>query len=71
MKTFVRTLWEYEGKKHLWDSEYKRLQVQKYLNTLGFYVLTGLEDSLDVYVIENNRNWTEDICQIILKLPNL
>ncbi len=72
MKVFIRTLEPQERNKVLWDSEYKRLKLQSYLNRLGFYVLTGLENSLDVYAIKENDNYTiQDLQRILKTLLNL
>lgn len=50
MKVYIRTLWNDTEK--LWDTEYQRDELRRYLNDLGFYVLTGAGDALDVYVID-------------------
>ena len=67
MKTFVRTLWPNEGKKKVWEDEYQRDRLRNYLNSLGFYVLTGVEGSLDVYLIEDDEQYTLGQIQRILK----
>lgn len=51
MKTFIRTLWGIDPKP-LWDNPAQRDALKEYLNGLGFYVLTGAGDSLEVYVTE-------------------
>lgn len=51
MKIHVRTLWG-DDDRPLWYNESSRRALQRHLNDLGFYVLAGVGDSLDVYVIE-------------------
>ena len=51
MKTYIRTLWA-SDKRSLWDNVYQRENLRAYLNDMGFYALTGLGDSLDVYALE-------------------
>lgn len=53
MRVWIRTLWgELEPK--LWHTSEGRHQLQSHLNQYGFYVLTGFEDSLDIYAISDN-----------------
>lgn len=55
MKKFIRTLWSYSIRnKQLWRNEVEKEKLLKYLNDLNFYVLHGINDSLDVHVIEDN-----------------
>lgn len=53
MKRYVRTLWGDD--KELWANETMRDNLKQYLNELGFYVLSGIGNSLDVYVIEESE----------------
>ncbi len=53
-------------KRMLWHDAYEKEVWRKYLNSLGFYVITGTGDSLDVYVLEDDslfkyikRGWKE------------
>jgi hypothetical protein len=50
MKTFIRTL-RPTSACPLWHNETERARVKQDLNDFGFYVLTGVGDSLDVYAI--------------------
>lgn len=53
MKTYIRTLWPDKGKRGtLWTNDDQRNALRIYLNDMGFYVLTGIGDSLDVYAID-------------------
>lgn len=56
MKTHVRTLWA-DDKKPLWDNHDQREALRKYLNDEGFYVLTGIGDSLEVYAVDYEESW--------------
>ncbi len=38
----------------LWHDEREKEALRKYINSLGFYVLTGTGDSLDVFVLSDN-----------------
>ncbi len=53
MKIFIRTLW---GNSHypLWFNDDTRDSLRQDLNKMGFYVLTGSGDSLDVYVVDDD-----------------
>lgn len=51
MKTLVRTLWGNDVKP-LWENENQRDALRQYLNDMGFYVLTGNGDWLEVYVVD-------------------
>jgi len=52
-KVYVRTLWPEHGRRRtLWESEQQRETLRNYLNDIGFYVLTGALDSLEVYAID-------------------
>lgn len=55
-KIYIRTLWA-EGKFPLWDNVDQREGLRKELNDLGFYVLTGAGDSLEVSVTEDAEPW--------------
>lgn len=48
-KHFIRTLWN-AGHRPLWSNQIQKSALQDHLNELGFYVLDGPGDSLDVYV---------------------
>lgn len=52
MKTYIKTLWGNDPRP-LWFNDDGRNALRLYLNDLGFYVLTGAGDSLEVYAIEN------------------
>lgn len=56
MKTHIRTLWA-GGKFPLWDNAEQREALRLYLNDQGFYVLTGIDDSLDVHAIDYTEAW--------------
>lgn len=56
MKIYIRTLWGNDPKP-LWDNYDQREGLRIYLNEQGFYVLTGLGDSLEVHVIEYDEAW--------------
>lgn len=51
MKIYIRTLWG-NRKSALWDNPDQREGLRQYLNDLGFYTLTGMDDSLEVSVTE-------------------
>lgn len=51
MKIFLRTLWGNDPKP-LWYGDAQRDGLRAYLNELGFYVLTGAGDSLEVYAVD-------------------
>lgn len=51
MKTHLRTLWG-NDELALWANETQRDGFRKHLNDYGFYVLTGVGDSLEVYAID-------------------
>lgn len=51
MKVYIKTLWA-DDVRPLWANHDQREHLRRYLNDLGFYVLTGVDDSLDVYAIE-------------------
>lgn len=36
----------------LWENEYQKELLRQQLNDVGFYVLTGKDDSLEVYAIK-------------------
>ena len=50
MKKYIRTLWG-DDMRPLWDNEDQREGLRRYLNDIGFYVLTGIGDSLDIHAI--------------------
>lgn len=52
MKVFIRTLWSDDKRGALWTTEHQKQALKNYLNDLGFYVLTGAGDSLEVYAID-------------------
>lgn len=47
-KIFIRTLWN-DGPRPLWINDLQRGNLKLRLNELGFYVLNGPMDSLEVY----------------------
>lgn len=51
MKVFVKSLWGSDSRP-LWETPEQREALRSYLNNEGFYVLTGLGDSLEVYAID-------------------
>lgn len=51
MKTLIRVLWGNDAKP-LWYNENQRDALRNYLNDQGFYVLTSVGDSLEVYAID-------------------
>lgn len=55
MKTFVRTLSSLYNGRMLWHDIREKEALRRYLNSIGFYVLTGTGDSLDAYVIPDNK----------------
>lgn len=56
MKVYVRTLWG-DDKPVLWENPAQRDALRQYLNDQGFYVLTGIGDSLDVHVLDYSESW--------------
>lgn len=50
-KIFIRTLWN-DGARPLWISDHQRGDLKLKLNDLGFYVLNGPMDSLEVYAFD-------------------
>ena len=54
-KSLVRVL--KNNKCSLWINDEQRENMRKALNDVGFYVLTGADDSLEVYVIEYRKWW--------------
>lgn len=73
MKTFIRTLTALHDGRLLWHDLYEKEVWRKYLNSLGFYVITGTGDSLDVYAIpdeetldKKNTSWYTKNWDIIL-----
>lgn len=49
-KIFIRTLGPYE--RYGWGANiHQREKVRSYLNSIGFYVLTRIDNGLDVYAI--------------------
>jgi hypothetical protein len=56
MKVFIRTL--FGSDKFCWGTNwYQREQLRIYLNGLGFYVLSGKDNSLNVYAIKEKGWW--------------
>jgi hypothetical protein len=55
-RKFIRTLWA-EAPRPLWNTDHQKEALRNYLNDVGFYVLHGVEDSLDVYVISYENPW--------------
>jgi len=53
MKIFIRTL-RNSYRQTLWCNEIERSRLRDRLNDDGFYVLTGMGDSLDVYVTKED-----------------
>lgn len=51
MKIYVRTLWN-DDRRGGWFNDDEREGLRKYLNDMGFYVITGAGDSLDVFAVE-------------------
>jgi len=56
MKIYIRTLWG-NDEKPLWGNREQRDALRVYLNDQGFYVLTGIGDSLDIHVVEYADPW--------------
>jgi hypothetical protein len=70
MKIFIRTLYK-ERMRPLWWSDYQREELRQYLNDLGFYVLTGAGDSLEVYAIYDEKPLESVILkEVIEKIGN-
>lgn len=55
-KKLIRVIRNYNNQ--LWDNEHQREHLRQHLNSLGFYVITGVDDSLEVSVI-SERKWYE------------
>jgi len=56
LKVYIRTLWGCDNKP-LWDNEAQRDALRLYLNDRGFYVLTGVGNSLEVYALDYTEAW--------------
>lgn len=56
MKIYIRTLWGNDPKS-LWSNQAQREALRLYLNEQGFYVLSGIGDSLDVHALEYYEPW--------------
>jgi hypothetical protein len=70
MKIFIRTLYK-EPVRPLWWSSHQREELRQYLNDLGFYVLTGAGDSLEVYAIYDEKPLESVILkEVIEKIGN-
>ncbi len=54
-KQYVRTLYLQD---HYWKDDNGRERLRNLLNKLGFYVLHGRDESLDVYAIKED-SWYE------------
>ncbi len=54
MKIHLRTLYTQDG---YWSIEDERERLRDQLNELGFYVLHGIGDSLEVYAIPESSLW--------------
>lgn len=61
-KVFVRTL-----DKSLWINSTARDTLRRYLNDLGFYVLTGIDDTLVVYALKEEEPWLRHFVAIIVR----
>jgi len=57
MKHLIRIIKRIEQDKIYWHDKYTQEKLRQELNDMGFYVLTGKNESLDVYVIRNNKWW--------------
>lgn len=57
MKKLIKTIKRIEQDHVYWHDKYSQEQLRRELNDLGFYVLTGLDDTLDVYVILPKHWW--------------
>lgn len=68
MKIHVRTLWA-DPSRPLWMNEHQKDALKNYLNDLGFYVLTGVGDSLDVFAISYENPW--DIAVLMKSLDKI
>ncbi len=56
-KIWIRKLFPFD--KHCWGKDQNEMiRIRKALNDLGFYVLTGHKDTLDVYAIKT-KSWIE------------
>ena len=55
MKTFIRTLWGENVRRSWWSNEHQKEALRNYLNDIGFYVLSGPGDSLEVYALEDSE----------------
>lgn len=53
-KIFIRTLWGYQ---HYWWDDSGRFKLRDLLNNLGFYVIHGTGDSLEVYALKEKLWW--------------
>lgn len=61
-KVFIRTL-----NKSLWANATDRENIRRKLNTLGFYVLTGIDDALLVYAFKEEESWVHRFVVIIVQ----
>lgn len=52
MKIYIRTLWGGAERRAWWTNEHQKEALRNYLNDIGFHVLTGPGDSLEVYAID-------------------
>lgn len=67
MQVFIRTL-RNTRQETLWINTLQRETLRLKLNTLGFYVLSGIEDSLLVYAIKEDESWLTNFGAIIVRL---
>ena len=68
MKVYIRTLWS-EQPKPLWINDRQKEALKNYLNDLGFYVLSGVDDSLDVFAVSYET--TLDIAILLKSLDKI
>lgn len=62
-KVFIRTL-----DKSLWINSTDRENIRIRLNTLGFYTLTGIDDTLVVYAFKEEESWVNHFGAIIVRM---
>lgn len=66
MKVFIRKL-ENSPRSVLWYDDDHRERVRRYLNRLGFYVLTQDDGSLHVYALRDDQPLDVRLYEVVLK----
>ena len=52
MKVYIRTLWGDSVRRSWWSNDHQKEALRNYLNDIGFHVLSGPGDSLEVYAVD-------------------